>query len=276
MVSRDPHLTGDSIGSVYLGLGVCTVWQAHIHLEAKRTPSTEKESFHPKSSNHQPTPPLCPQHYREPLIPISSLSTAPSALQFNTGALCGGLDWVSKHCQKRKTLDKKKMGSSAALHQICRKPRMPMNTQWTESPSRGAKPETTWPGGPEEHKLPPMLKPRRVICTQGRVESGQPKTAVAPRRSIHVAPPHGGDDLTSSVKSSIRLSNSHSTGGRFGQDRKEMGKPSLTWPSSRLGLQMMPQPNTQPAGSRTQCLALPWLVLRSWCYQIKPLSCGLS
>lgn len=217
-------------------------------------------------SNHQPTLPLCPQHHREPLIPTSSLSTAPSALQFNTGALCGGLDWVSKtkHCQKRKTLDKKQMGSSAAQHQVCRKPRMPMNTQRTQSPSRGAKPETTGPGGPEEHTLPPTLKPCRGICTRGHLEPGQQRLLWL-QGGPYTRPPLM--LLTSSVKSNTRLSNSQGTGeavpsmGGFGQDRKEKGKPSLTWPNSRLGLQTMPWPNTQPAGSRTQCLAPPWTAL---------------
>lgn len=130
-------------------------------------PSTDRKSFHPMSSSHQPTPPLCLQCHREPLIPTSSLSTAPSTSQFNTGALCGGLGCFSKtkHCQNRKTLDKNQMSSSAALHQVCRKPRMPTNTQWTQFPGRGAKPGAIWPGGPKEHTLPPTLKPWRVICT---------------------------------------------------------------------------------------------------------------
>lgn len=65
------------------------------------------------------------------------------------------------------------MSSSAALHQVCRKPRMPTNTQGTQFPGRGAKPGTTWPGGPQEHTLPPTLKPWKVICTRGHAESEQ-------------------------------------------------------------------------------------------------------
>lgn len=87
-------------------------------------------------------------------------------------------------------------------------------------------------------------------------------------RSVHLASPHSGDDLTSPAINSTRLGNSHCTGGavssmgKFGQDRQKKESQVLFGQAAGRGTRDdVPAQHTTTAGSRTQLLALPGLVL---------------